>query len=320
MVYTYKNIRDQVLRLIDEADDTGTTLAIVKDLVNQAHQERCLARPWQFMAWDAAVTLTTQSGVRTYALHQEFGRPKFFKDEATGNLIEEIANRELDDRNLAIPVNEVTSGEYDSLHFYYSGVSPVAQQPTSADTVTVVSTSGSDTGADYQVVVKGELANGALAAEVLTLNGTTPVTSSLSFQKINGVSKTQEFNGTFTLATTGGTTLLSLLPWEMGRQYQTITFIEDPGVRTITYRFFRQPLLLVNDYDIPDIRAPYSQVLVWDTLLLLAGGYLTDVSPQQLQLWQQQAQKWEYALLSSDMAGQTLGARPSTINTRRLEA
>lgn len=320
MVYTYKNIRDQVLRLIDEAGDTGTTVEIVKDLVNQAHQARCLSRPWQFMEWDKPVTLTTTSGVYTYPLHQEFGRPKFFKDESSGNLLEEVSNREIDDMNLAIPVNEVTTGEYDKLHFYYSGTSPVAAQPSAADTLTVVSTSASDTGSTYQVVVKGELANGSLTAEVLTLNGTTPVTTSLSFQKVNGVSKSQEFNGTMTLATTGGTTLLSLLPWEMGRQYQNITFLEDPGVRTITYRFFRQPLLLRNDYDIPDIRAPYSQVLVWDTLLLLAGGYLTDVSSNAMQLWQKQADRWEFALLSAEMGGQTLGARPSTINTRRMEA
>ncbi len=320
MVYTFKNLRDQVLRLIDEAGDTGTTLEIVKDLMNQAHQERCLSRPWQFMSWDAPVTFTTQSGVYSYTLHQEFGRPKFFKDQSTSNLLEEVPNRELDDMNLAIPVNEVTTGEYDKLHFYYSGTSAVQQQPSTASTITVVSANAGDTGGTYTVVVKGEAADGSVFAELFTLTGTTPLTSTGSFRKINAVTKNQNFNGTLTVATSGGTTLLTLLPWEMGRQYQTITFLEDPGVRIIEYRFFRQPLALINDYDVPDIKAPYSQVLVWDTLLLLAGGYLSDVATKQLEVWQKQADKWEFALLSSEMSGQTLGSRPSTINTRRMEA
>jgi hypothetical protein len=321
MVYTYKNLRDQVLRLIDEVGDTGTTLDIVKDLMNQAHQLRCSSRPWQFMQWDNAVTLATTAGTYTYALHQEFGRPKFFKDESTGQFLEEVANRELDDRNLAIPANEVDTGEYDTLHFYFSGTSAVLRQPAAATTITAVSTSASDTGGTtYQVVIKGELADGSVAAEVLTLTGTTPVTTTLSFQKINGVTKNQNFIGTLTVATTtDALTLVSLLPWEMGRQYQTITFIEDPGTRTVTYRFFRQPLALVNDYDVPDLRSPYCQVLVWDTLLLLGGGYLTDISSSQLAMWQEQAAKWEFALNSLELTSQSLGSRPSTINTRRLE-
>lgn len=320
MIYTYKNLRDQVLRLIDEAGDTGTTLEIVKDLMNQAHQARCLEFPHAFMEWDGDVSFTTVAGQTTYALHQEFDRPKFFKDTTTNQFLVELPKREIDDRNLLIPVNELTTGEYDHLHFYFSGVSPVATQPTSATTVRVVSDSSSDTGGSYQVVVKGEKADGTIAAEILTLTGTSPVTSSTSFQKINGVTKNQNFNGTLTLSTSGGTTLLTLLPWEMGRQYQTITFVEDPGVRTITYRFFRQPLALVNDYDIPDLRAPYSQILVWDTLLLLGGGYLSDVRADQIMTWQQQQRRWEFALHSSLLPGQSLASRPQSVNSLRVEA
>lgn len=318
MVYTFKNLRDQVLRLIDEYGDTNTTLEIVKDLMNQAHQQRVSERPWRFMRWPGTATLTTTAGVKDYSLHQEFGRSWFFKDSSNNEYLVELPTREIDGLNFIDDPTGNTSLVDGPIHFYFNGYTHVAAQPENTGTLSVVSSSASDV-TSYSVVIKGEDSAGAVFAEILTLTGTTPVTSSGSFHKILSVTKNQNFNGTLTVKDSDNNTLLSLLPWEMGRQYRQITFVEDPGARTVIYGFYRQPLALVNDYDIPDLPAPYSQILVWDTLLLLAGGYLTDVSGQQLNVWQAQQKSWEWSLHNYEMEGQTAQSKPQSVRMLKLE-
>jgi hypothetical protein len=240
----------------------------------------------------------------------------YFYNKTTKRFLTEMPLRQVSDDVWALTSTE-PMGSVDS--FIFQGTSPVQNQPTTLAPVSVVSTSASDTGSTYQIVVKGEDENGVVFAEVLQLNGTTPVSSSASFYKILGVTKTQNFNGTITL-TSGTTTLVSLLPWEMGRQYRTIYFLENPmGGEEIEYRFYRQPVALVNDHDIPDLPGPYMQVLVWDTLMLLAGGYLSDVSPQQIETWRNQQTSWEFSLYSHEMEGQSLGAFPVLAKSLRGE-
>jgi hypothetical protein len=171
----------------------------------------------------------------------------------------------------------------------------------------------------YAVVVKGETSTGVIAAEVVVLTGQTPVTTTNTYSKVLAITKSGDFNGTLTI-TVGSTEILSLLPWEMGRQYRIIHLYGNiTGNKTITYRFYRQPLWLLNDYDIPNIPSPYSQVLVWDTLILLAGGYLSDVSPQQIEMWNNQKNAWDLSLMSYDMEGQTLQAFPQFVRSLRAE-
>lgn len=313
----FKDLRDQVLRLIDEADDTGTTLAIVKDLMNQAHQQRTSERPWRFMRWDTPVTLATTAGQKVYTLHQEFGRPWFFKDSNNQYIIE-LPTREIDALNFLDDPTGVTSPIDGPLHFYFSGHSQVRSQPAETGTLTLVSSSASDV-TSYFIYLTGEDSNGDIFTETVTLNGTTPVVTTNAYRKIVNIAKGITMNGNLTIKDSSNNVLLVLRPSEVGKQYRQITFVEDPGTKTITYGFYRQTPRLINDNDIPLIPAPYSQILVWDTLLLLAGGYLTDVSGQQLSVWQAQQKAWEWSLHNYEMEGQTAQSKPQSIRMLKLE-
>ena len=313
MVYTFKNLRDQVLRIVDELDET-TTEALVKELMNQAHQARCLERKWNFMLHPREVTLTTVANQRLYTLHQEFGRPMYFYNATTNEYLQEVGKEAIQENPTSLYADAVQNSVK---QFAFIGETPFKDQPSTASTVSIVSNSASDTTA-YQVVVKGENANGEVFAEIVEMTGTTPVVTTGTFTFLTAISKNQAFNGTITV-TCDSKTVLTLLPWEMGRTYRQIMFLENPtGNETIKYRFYHQPLVLINDYDIPDIPGPYAQILVWDTLLLLST-YLTNVEPQKLEMWKNMAMTWELNLHSHEMHGQSIGNLPTFFKDLRGE-
>lgn len=309
MIHTYKGLRDQVLRLLDEsASESPTTLQLVKDLMNQAHQQRCTEYPWPFMLWPTAQTFTTVTGTHQYSLHQEFHRPLYFKNNTTKEYLIEVPFR-----SIAASGFDWSNDTGSMTHFCYWGTSPVQNQPTTAGVVQVVSDNALDTGTDYDIVVKGEDTSGQLRAEKLTPTGLTTVSGTITFRQILGVTKGSGWSGNMTL-TIGSTTLMTLLGCEMGRQYKTIYSMENCVTGdVIEYRFYRQPLFLVNDYDVPELPAPHGQILVWDTLISL-GGYLTDINSQTMAIWkmkQQEAQISLYQAYANEQ--QTLEAMPTYV-------
>lgn len=315
MVYTFRHLRDQVLKWIDELGET-TTEDIVKEVMNQAHSQRCTEKSWNFMLYPVAQTFTTVAGQRLYTLHQEFNRPLYFYNRTQKKFLTEKQGAQLIEH--VDPVVTELSGSPDE--FLFMGETPFKQNLSSASTITIVSNSGSDSGASYQVVLKGEQSGGNLVAEILELTGTSPVTSTTSFTQLVGLTKSQNFNGTITVTDSSANTLLTLLPWEMGRTYRQIYLLDNPvGGEVIEYKFYHQPLVLVNDYDIPDIPGPYSQVLVYDTLVQLGSAYLTSISPQGMEAWKNMQRSWEYSLYSYEMKGQTLGSYPEFFKDLRGE-
>jgi hypothetical protein len=306
MILTFKDLQDRVLRMLDEtAEGSPTTLALAKDFLNSAHYQRCMEFPWGFMLWPQESTITTAASQRLYALHEEFGRPLYFKNGSTKEFLEEVPVRGLPEDNM-----DWNNDTGDAWHFYYAGMQPISKQPSSATTVTIVSNSTSDTGSTYAVTIHGENSDGHLVSETLSPTGTTSVASTTSFSNIIDVVKATSWTGTLTM-TISGSTVLTLLPAQFAKQYKTIHLIELPAAgQEIKYRFYRQPRVLSADQDVPNIPAPWSEVLVWDALLMMAG-YLTSASPQSVELWgmrRAEAEKSLYQALAND--GLTLEARP----------
>jgi hypothetical protein len=313
MIYTFKGIRDEIFRLIDETSTNSPSLvSVIKDLVNQAHQQRCVEFPWTFMLWPRAQTFTTVIGQRRYALHQEFHRPVYFWNRTSKDYLEEVPFQSL--ANEGDDWNNTTGT---ARRFFYAGRQCVALQPSTDSPVTLVSSSGSDTGASYNVVVRGEDANGALRAELITPAGTSSMTGSITFRTLLGVTKAGSWNGTLTLSDSGATTLLTLSACELGRAYPLIEVVEAPTTaEVIEYRFYRQPLMLINDYDVPEIPAPHSQILVWDALVGLSAGYLQDVPTATVSVWREKQREAQMALYQAlAVEGQTLNARPRFVRT-----
>lgn len=310
MVLTYKDLQDRVMRLLDETSSSSpTTLTLIKDLLNQSHQRRCAEFPWNFLIWPRAMTFSTAVGRQIYSLHEEFHRPLYFLNQTTKEYMVEIPNREVVDQS---PDWNADPTSTSVRHFMYWGMQPIQNQPSSTAQVVVVSSATTDTGSKT-VTIEGELSTGVLTSESLAMNGTTNVTSTNTYREIIGVTKNTSFNGTMTMSISGAS-VLSLAPTQMGKQYKTIFLPEEiTEAETIEYRFYRQPRIMTNDYDIPLIPAPHSQILVYDTLVSLSA-YLTDSGPQTLQIWKEKAAQEQMALYQAYAnEGQTLNASPKFV-------
>lgn len=307
---TYKGIYNQVLRLFDESGTTGTTLDVVKDAVNSAHALVCAEYADTFLLWPREETLTTVVNQRVYALHHEFDKPFYFFNQTGNRYLSEVPRRSQQDAGFNW-LTSTGSAEF----FVYAGEQYVQNQPVAAGVVTLVSSSASDTGATLQVVVKGETSAGVIVAEVFTPNGTTPVVGLTTFRTILEVTKEAAWTGTLTLTTdSGATTIISLQGCEMGRRYTLIELMSAPTTaETIKYKFFRKPLQLVNDFDQPLIRFPYSQILTFEALLYMAA-YNPDVKPSDVSYWVAQRERWRNAIANAFQEQQTLGAMSQGIH------
>jgi hypothetical protein len=94
----------------------------------------------------------------------------------------------------------------------------------------------------------------------------------------------------------------------VGRSYARLFFLSIPdGGSTIEYKFYRQPSPLTNDNDLPDIPPPFSQILVWDTLLMFAG-YNSDIGSAAVSVWRDNQQKLETQMIRAFQDAQSLGA------------
>jgi hypothetical protein len=308
MILTFRNLYEQVAAQNDERTSTDTTRDLCKEYVNAAHTQRCVEYANPFLIWHQEETLSTVADQRVYPLHQLFDRPLYFYNRTSKQWVMETPNRTLSPDEYGFD----TSLTGPARNFMFWGHTGVKQQPTGSGTVRVVSTSASDTGSTYQVGVKGMNTSGELVVDVLTMNGTSTVTGAITFAAggILSVAKSRDFNGILTVTgDSGSTTLLALSPQEFGRQYRQIYLLEAPtSAESIGYRFYRKPLFLVNDYDVPDIPAPYAQILVYDALLMWAA-YNTDVSEKSIMVWREQQKRWETALNAYCAESQTLNSR-----------
>lgn len=276
---TYSDLQSRVLRWVDEATDTDTTLTLVKDALNASHRRLITSRQWPFMAWPQRETFVTTSGVSFYALNPNSNRVYHLWDRTLRQYVPVIPRREwpavgANRSNTATPPYGVTWGPN----------WPVKFQPAAVGTVSIVSSSASDV-TSRGLVVTGVDAGGDIAQATLVAMGATPVVSTQTFAMIINLAKTGTWVGTLTLKDSGGNTLVSLGASSPGKQYPTVEFLEDPQPdRVCEYNFQRLPITLTNDGDIPETPYPYSEIHVYDALLDLTS-YNTELGAKEQGLW-----------------------------------
>lgn len=119
-------------------------------------------------------------------------------------------------------------------------------QPTSASTLSVVSSSASDI-TSYYVLVKG-ISSGRLVKERLLLTGATPVVSTNSYTEVLSITK-DATNGTVTVTSNSGVvTNITLLPTDKEREFFKIRLYPLPDdAYTIAYSFYPLPEELTYD-------------------------------------------------------------------------
>lgn len=308
MNQTFLELQQQVLRNLDEASDTGTTRDVVKDTLNLMHQQRCTEHLWPFMLWGRTETVTTVAGQRSYSLHQEFERPLFVRNQSRNVLLREVPNANIHDGALT----DLSDGNAYSFSLW--GVQPVANQPVTATQLRINSTDDTDTGSTKKVTIRGVLSDGDMVTETLTADGTDYVTTTeTTYVELISVSKSTPWNGKMVLQEVDGTTLLQLRSNESARYYRQLHLLEIPrATETIKYRFYRKPVVMVNDHDVPDLPSPHGRILVWDTLVHMAS-YNKIGNAERINIWREQREKAEEALYTSYKDAQTLHSLPRTM-------
>lgn len=300
-IQTFKNLQDKVLAWLDEAGDTGTTLTLVKNGLNEANKQRATQQRWTWMKWDTAELLQIVIGQRFYTLHAEYFRPDYFWNRGQLDYVEQV-----DEATIGSTKADWNTDTAPAMQFILRGRTEVQNQPTSASFLTATSSSGSDSAAT--VVIKGDTTQG-VRTETLTAG----VLGTVSFTRILKVTKVGTWLGTLTLTSNAGAVNnLFLFSEENGRSYQQIFFLALPDTAdVIEYIFYRQPAVMTLDNDRPDVPTPFEELLVWDTLMAFAGYNSYD--PTVVQVW---AQKQAQQLLALE---QTEDARAIQARTNYTE-
>ena len=311
MTYTFKELRDQVLRFLGEDGDTVTD-TMVKDVMNQAQANRLGQHAWPFMRYPSAATITVVAGTQRYSLHQEYGRGISFYNETLGRAMNEIPWRE----TLYEAENyDDTTDSATPLDFQIAGTQQVKTQLSSNQTVKIVSSSASDASAAKAVTVTGETASGDITSESITPNGLTAAAGTITWARIDRVTKAADWVGTMSLKAADDTVLTTLYPTENGRTYRVFELLVSPSEgATIRYRFFRKVLFMENDADVSQLPDDHALLLVFDTLLLLVGALRT-VPSGAMKAWEEMQQRLERNLYREYGFDQsTLNAKPTYIN------
>jgi hypothetical protein len=307
VVLTFEQLTNKVLNYLDQAGETGTPRDVVHDTIRSVHASRLTERKWNFMKWDALQTITTVVGQKFYSLHQEFFRPVYFYNRTAKQTMEQVIDETLlpamsgleVDYDTGLGFEDWTQASGGAYRFQLAGISPVQNQPASASVLEVAGQSS------MTVTVKGETSDGDVTTETITVG--TPGT--VEFTKILQVVKGDGWTATMTLtADSGSTTVLKLRANEYGRQYRQLELLNTPTTaETLVYKFYRKPSSLDADNSIPDIPAPFSEVLVYDALLQL-GVYNRNLDAGALRLWQGEQTRLEQGLLEFDAGQDALGA------------
>lgn len=177
--------------------------------------------------------------------------------------------------------------------FEYAGVET---QPAAASTLSLVSSSASDT---TQIVLIRGLVSGYDDYESVTLSGTSTVATTKSFSRIDSISKSAETAGRVTV-TAGATTVVVLGALEKTVRFRKIRFFPEAGSSiTITIKHYKAPVIPVTLYDTHEIPPRWDYVVdQWGFALAIQsqGKDQADEAVIQFQL----AEKY----LSEDMAAE----------------
>lgn len=309
---TFKQLQDIVLQWMADTGDLGLLRTLVKDGINRTHQTLLTDDRYDFMLWAQTETISITPNQKAYALHPAFYHPLFFYNPTSNEYLEEIPPQGLMESQA--DWDDGQTSEVD--RFMLTGLAKLQTQPAAASTITVIAT-GAQNPAIAQVRLTG-ISNGVPTTETLSADSNwSQLTSTTAFSLLEDVTKINEtWNAPITLYSGYGTAaqraLLQLNADEYGKQYRTFELLENPTTpQTVSYRFYRKPRQLVYDNDIPDLPAAFDDILVYQTLLAMAG--YTRAEQSEMALWAGQVKKLTDQLQQSYRASRSMGGRPTYV-------
>ena len=308
---TFLDLQKEVARYYDLAAEIteapeGADVEMIKSSLNQANSTRLTEDKWKFTL-STQFTLNTVADVQDYILpHTNYGRWHFLWNDT-----DKVFARKTPPRNVPnsmVDFNQSVSNDLWSSYDIIKDGSVVLAQPATPATLTLT-TSGSEPNAPELYIVgedaDGNEINDSLAKDEVSTN---------VYTKITYYAKTADFDTTLTLTATGGATLLVLNSDEYAKRYPVVHFYTIPvNAKTYKYKFFRNPRLMVRDFDIPDLPFPHSNILVYDTLLDLAT--FNELDSESIGVWRDKQQKLMENLYLEKLEADALSAVPETINS-----
>jgi len=192
------------------------------------------------------LTLTTIAGQNEYALSPlvDVAKVIVITDRVSPRKIHVISREEFLER---VPNPLDTSG--DPTIAYLSGFTPINIQPSSASVLALVSSSPSDT--SQVVKIEGLSSAGVLIGEEVTLNGTTPVSTTNSYARILNRSNNGFLSGILTITSNSGAVTNAVIsPRSRQGMYPKLVLYPTPAdARTLYYDAYMRLPELVNDND-----------------------------------------------------------------------
>jgi hypothetical protein len=230
--------------------------------------------------------VTTPSEEREFTLatvadKSQYGMPLWVKkilnieDPTTPRVVAETTARAFDKVNPGSTASSVPHS------FYVLQTKGTRAMPSTDGTLTVVSDAAGDAGVNYKVRVEGFDTSENLVSELITLNGTTPASSALSYDSVLGVERIVKapassitFAGTITLKDNAGNIIATVpLGWD-SPDYLWIEFDPIPaGVITYTVRSEMRVPMMVNDFDWPKFETEFHDLLIWGVTQDLLVGW-----------------------------------------------
>ena len=209
-------------------------------------------------------TFTTTSGTRGYFVEASINRVLSIVDQ-TNDMppLEQVNEKEIEKADPDL--NDTGSPSFYSLY----GVSYIENQPTAASTISISSSSNTDTTQTVQVV---GIVSGEEEAETETLSGTSPVTTTASFTSLIRIVKSGTTTGRVTATSNAGAvTNVTISPRKLLKEMQPIYLWPTPdGAFTMRVRYLRNPIVMRDNNDVPDLPEKWHEVLL---NLVLAEGH-----------------------------------------------
>jgi len=251
----FKQMYTKVQRFI--ADDSSTTLTIIKDVLNEKAQELLQDSFWRFALRDT--TITTVASTTDYYLPSDLDKILDIRQQDSPMQLKRVF---IADFNRLIPEPTETG-----VPKYYSEIleDRVLGQPTTANKVVFYSTSDQDVapedGSTFATI--WGVIDGVDRVESVALSATNVTSCVSDFTKIYSITTNIKATGTIRFTEeTVGTTLLELYPNETFRTYKKIKMHPIPdGAYTIYVRYQANQPTLTNDADVLIFPDRYSDVI-----------------------------------------------------------
>lgn len=222
------------------AGDTSTTMKTQVGIWLNTRLRELYGRFDSIIRFD--YSFTTTSGTEDYLLPDDFNKPLSVYDSTNKRMLEQVNYH----RYLSLYESDTTSLDAPVKYMVFDDICQT--QPSSAGTITIVSTSASDT--TQTIYVRG-IVSSVEDTETITLNGTTTATGTKSFSRILSMTKSASTIGKITV-TRSSDTLAVFRPEALTYRVTKIRLMRIPnGTYTIQIKYTIHPYILNNDGDFP---------------------------------------------------------------------